>query len=101
MIYQTNGQIKAIDYGASGNDAIMQNMEFALTTQKNTLFLDRELGWNPPVAEPIQEVEPITAGEVATLLTENIDSIAVESVEFEMNPTTGHVKPKVKVVIDE
>lgn len=100
-IHQTTGAIKSIDYGATGDDAKLQCIEFALSTIENTLFLDREFGWEPPISEPMNEVAPVHAGEVATLLLENIDGIVIDEIDFEMNSDTGHVKPIVKVVIED
>lgn len=99
MIFNTKKEPYGINFGASGKEAKIQNINFALHTVKGTMPLHREFGWFPPIADPVSpETESIIAGEVTEVLLDNIDDIEVGEVFFDYDKEEGQlVFPSVEV----
>lgn len=96
MRVDLEGRLKPIEWGATGLEADIQNIEFALGTQSNTLFLDRDFGREMHFDKSMDEAEVLEAGEVATLITSNFENVEIENIEFDYEGTT--LIPKIKVV---
>lgn len=99
MRIDARGQSKSIDWGATGHAAIIQNIEFVLSTNNNTLFLDRELGRESHFDVNINEANVLEAGEIATLIASNFEGVEIENIDFESNGST--LIPQIKVVFEE
>lgn len=97
MIYRTNGEIKSIDFGASGKAAKLQCIDYALATFKGTCFLDRTFGWEPPIDEPLTpQTEAMVAEGLTQLITDNIEDVAINSIETSYDENY-HMHPLLEV----
>lgn len=91
-----------IDYGAAGNDEIIQNVRFILSTIAGTCVLDIPMGINPGAVDaPIQFAQAAITAEVIEKIERYEPRVSVESVEFSADPLDGRLIPRVKVVIKE
>ncbi|MGE6379541.1 hypothetical protein [Peribacillus muralis] len=93
--------LKNIDFGATGNLAILQNARFVLSTVTNTCYMDREFGWEPPIDDPSEQAKVLMAAQIVEVLEKTIPEITVEDVSFDEVPETGNIYPRVKVVIND
>ncbi|MFS0766030.1 hypothetical protein [Peribacillus phoenicis] len=93
--------LKDIDFGATGNLAILQNAQFVLSTVMNTCFMDREFGWEPPIDDPSEQAKVLMSAQIVEVLEKTIPEISVEEVSFDEEFETGKIFPRVKVVIND
>ncbi|WP_415818446.1 hypothetical protein [Mesobacillus thioparans] len=99
MIYEVS-IIQSIDYGATGVDAILQNVRFIMSTIKNSCVMDREFGLSQDVIDaPIPLAQSLLASEYIFAIESREPRVTVEQVEFEENPIEGILIPRVKVVV--
>ncbi|MGZ0084589.1 GPW/gp25 family protein [Caldibacillus thermoamylovorans] len=94
---------KDIDYGATGNEEIIQNVRFILSTIIGSCVLDINFGVSPDVVDsPIQLT---TQAKITAEIIEKIEAyeprVMVESVTFSADPLNGQLIPQVKVVNKE
>lgn len=92
--------LQIIDYGASGNAAIIQNAQFVLSTFLNTCFMDREFGWEPFIDDQSNFAKANMTAQITEVLERRIPEITVEDVTFVEVPEEGRIYPRVKVVIN-
>ncbi|WP_052523775.1 GPW/gp25 family protein [Geobacillus kaustophilus] len=93
---------KAIDYGATGNEEIIQNVRFILSTIIGSCVLDINLGVSPDIADsPIQLAQAKITAEIIEKIEAYEPRVMVESVTFFADPLNGRLIPQVKVVNKE
>lgn len=99
MIITTQKKPYSINFGATGKTAKIQNIDFALSAFKGSMFLHRDFGWAPPIADAVSpEIESTTAGEITELLMNHIEDIEVGEVDFEYDGEgNSMIYPKVEV----
>lgn len=91
--------LKTIDYGATGDDEILQNVRFIMSTVKGTSVLDRIFGLShDSLDEPTEISKAIYTSELIEAIELNEPRVQVEEVRFEEDPLTGKLIPFVKVV---
>lgn len=93
---------KNIDYGATGNEEIIQNVRFILSTIVSSCVLDVNLGVSPDVVDsPIQLAQAKITSEIIEKIEAYEPRVTVESVTFSADPLNGRLIPRVKVVNKE
>lgn len=91
MIVTTQGKPANIDFGATNKTAKLRNIDFALQTHEGSMFMHREFGWSPPVAEALSpDTESATAGEITELLMDSIENIEVGEIDFAVDNSDGN-----------
>jgi uncharacterized protein len=88
-----------IDYGATGEKEVIQNVGFILSTMKYSCPMDVEFGWEPDLDSPINAAAATNASRIVQAIQENEPRAVVEEIRFEGNFLNGELKPIVKVVI--
>lgn len=90
--------IENIDFAAQGNEEINQNLKTLYTTIEGTVPFDRKFGVN---IDFIDSPIPIAQGKMIVEYTEKTrryePRARVEEVNFEANPLTGKLIPKVVI----
>lgn len=103
MIYTRAGDKKSINWGAIGKVATLQNIDFSLNTPLNTLYMARDVGWDIPVGETINEpLENAMASDITDMLLNQFeeDGVVVNNVEFDY--TDNHeVIPRIEVELED
>ncbi|WP_339171058.1 GPW/gp25 family protein [Anoxybacillus sp. FSL W8-1294] len=93
---------KNIDYGATGNEEIIQNVRFILSTIIGSCVLDINLGISPDIVDPpIQLAQTKITAEIIEKIEAYEPRVTVESVTFSADPLNGRLIPQVKVVNKE
>lgn len=83
MIVTAKGKAASIDFGAINKTAKLRNIDFALQAHEGSMFMHRDFGWSPPVAETLSpDTESATAGEITELLIDSIENIEVGEIDF-------------------
>lgn len=103
MIYTRTGEAKSIDWGAVGKVAVLQSVDFALVTPKNSHYMDREAGWEIPVGETISEaLENQMSGDIANMLFEQFEEngVSVNAVDFAYDENL-QIKPIIEMELIE
>ncbi|MDP5277136.1 GPW/gp25 family protein [Chengkuizengella axinellae] len=92
----------SIDFGATGESEIIQNIQTILTTIKGTVPLDRGFGLDITSLDgPIQIVKAKLTHEIVNAIQEYEPRVNVESVQFHENRLEGKLIPIVKVNLKE
>lgn len=100
MVYTITG-LKKIDFGATGNMAILQNASFLLSTVLNSCPMYRNAGWIPPIDDPLGAAKTKIASQIVQMYAEHLPKIKVEDIVFTTDEETGKLSVKVKVVIKD
>lgn len=93
-------EYEPINFGATGNAEIIQNVRMILSTPQYSVPLDREFGIDGTLIDkplPIAKAK-ITAA-IITAIQKYEPRVKIEKVIFEGIGDEGILKPKVKVVI--
>lgn len=92
--------IDQIDFGATGNDEIIQNVRFIIASPENGCILDRSFGWNQEsIDAPIEFTKAQLISEIVSKIESQEPRVKVKEVTFEENHLNGTLIPKLKVVI--
>lgn len=89
-----------INYAATGDEAILQNATFLLSTMLNTCPMHRGFGWEPPVDDPSEFAKSRSSVQIIETLERNIPEITVQDITFEQDEENALLIPRVKVVIN-
>jgi uncharacterized protein len=90
---------KTIDYGATGNEEIIQNVRFILDTLIHSCVLDVNFGVFPDAVDlPNQLAQAKLVAEIIEKVETYEPRVMVESVTFSVDPLNGRLIPRVKVV---
>jgi hypothetical protein len=90
--------LEKIDYGATGDAAILQNARSALSTILGSCPLDRGAGYVPPVDAPINQAETGIYSEIVDWLETAVPDLEVSTIDYDYDPVSGKISPTVKVV---
>lgn len=96
---EINSDIQKIDYGASGNAAVIQNAKFLLASLIDTCPLDRLFGLNPPLDDPGQIASMQLAPEIVAKFQQYLPELTVLDVSIYQE--NGVLKAVVKVEIED
>lgn len=99
MMYTVN-PLENINYGATGEQEILQNVAFVLSTFKMSCPLDRGFGYEPPLDIPINVGIQLSASRVVEAINRFEPRVTVHEVNVASDPLQGKVMPKVKVTIN-
>lgn len=89
-----------INIEATGAELILQNISNILRTYKGENALNRDIGINPSILDSsIAKAKAMLIDDVVEQITLNEDRVEVVSVEFEGDPLSGSLYPKVEVRI--
>jgi uncharacterized protein len=89
-----------IDFGATGEKEIYQNVRFALITAYRSVVLDRDFGMEfTMIDKPIPIAKLMLQQEIAVKITLYEPRCFFESIEFTENQVNGWLKPDVSIVI--
>lgn len=92
--------LSEIDYGATGDLEIIQNVQYIMSTYKHSVVMDRSIGVNIDlVDEPIDNATSLWSAELIEIIEINEPRVRVEEVTFEADPHNGKLTPKVMVNI--
>ena len=91
--------LTSINYGATGIEAILQNVETALVTMLYDQPMARGMAWEAPIDRPIQVVQMQIMPAIAEGIEEYEPRVRVVDVDVDVDHTEGRYKAKVKVVI--
>lgn len=101
IIYEvTPLKLKEIDFGATGEKEILQNVAFILATVTDSCPLDREFGWETDVDSPINLSIATNASRIIQAINDYEPRANVEEVRFEGEGLEGKLVPIVKVSIN-
>ncbi|MFH5187101.1 GPW/gp25 family protein [Paenibacillus sp. TAB 01] len=96
MEYQVTGRVKEIDFGATGLEAIDQNIRTIITTLKNSVPLDRSFGIDPPVDEPYPVAESKLTNRIIRALRQYETRIEVVKITYQRDIESGQIIPTVR-----
>ena len=89
-----------INIEAEGDELILQNISNILRTYKGENALNRDIGINPLILDSsIAKAKAMLIDDIIQQITLNEDRVEVVSVEFEGDPLSGILYPKVEVRI--
>lgn len=91
-----------INIEAEGDELILQNISNILRTYKGENALNREIGINPSIVDSsISKAKAMIIDDIIEQISLNENRVEVVSVEFEGDPLSGILYPKVEVKIIE
>ncbi len=90
---------KTIDFGATGEAEILQNVWSIITSMMYSCPLARGFAWSPDVDAPLPVAQAKTVAKLIAAIREHEPRAEVIKVSFEGDGATGHLKPVVKVRI--
>lgn len=94
--------LEEVDFGATGAREVLQNVAFILSTVVYSCPMDRSFGWAPELDAPILEVTKArNTARIIQAIRENEPRAIVEQVRFEGDALKGHLRPIVRVRINE
>lgn len=96
---EVTSDIQKIDYGASGNAAVIQNAKFLLASLIDTCPLDRLFGLNPPLDDPGQIASMQLAPEIVAKFQEYIPELNI--LDISISQENGKLKAVVKVELKD
>lgn len=89
-----------IDFSAMGNNAIIQNARFLLSTIISSCPMDRNFGWDPPLDEPGEFAKVKTSAEIFDKFKQNIPELIIKDIQFYQDHQNGLLQASVKVEIN-
>ena len=92
--------LQNIDFGATGEAEILQNVAFIIGTHKMSCPLDRDFGNTPPIDAPIAAAQAIHAAQLIEAIQSYEPRAEVIEIDFDGDPLKGIVEPKVTVTIN-
>lgn len=98
--YEVTG-ISTVDFGATGDAEILQNVAFIIGTFQDTCVLDREFGWIPEIDIPIQLAEQVNVAKVIEAVQIHEPRVIILQVKTTGNPLNGNINPTLRVIINE
>ncbi|MDX5091599.1 hypothetical protein SD939_10315 [Lactobacillus crispatus] len=99
MEYEVTVDSQKIDYGATGAQAILQNIRFILCTVESSCPLDRAFAWKPDLDAPFQIAQARTRAKIMEAIRSYEPRVEVTQITFQGNALEGQLKPIVKVRI--
>ncbi|EFV78944.1 hypothetical protein HMPREF1013_00828 [Bacillus sp. 2_A_57_CT2] len=96
---EITSDIQKIDYGASGNAAVIQNAKFLLSSLIDTCPLDRQFGLNPPLDDPGQIASMQLAPEILAKFQEYIPELNI--LDISISQDNGKLKAVIKVELKD
>ncbi|MBP2655418.1 MAG: hypothetical protein H6Q73_2987 [Firmicutes bacterium] len=98
--YLVTASTGTINFGATGNEEILQNVRYIINTPKYSVPLDRAFGVDLALLDkPMPVAKAKMAAEIVNALSQYETRIGVTSVTFSGDAETGKLVPKVKVYI--
>ncbi|MED4570309.1 hypothetical protein P9302_12570 [Brevibacillus agri] len=101
MIYEVTTGNSRINFGATGVDAILQNVAFILSTTLFSCPLDRAFAWDPDIDSPIQMQSARNIARITAAIQKYEPRATVVSIEIRGDPQNGSLQPVVGVSIDD
>lgn len=99
MIYSVTGNLKSIDFGATGVKEVLQNVAFILGTVAFSCPLNRDFAYSPDLDAPYPVAITRTRARVVEAIQTFEPRAEVTEVEFTGDPLNGQQTPIVKVRI--
>lgn len=100
MIYEVTPGSSSINFGATGVDAILQNVSFILSTVIFSCPMHRSFAWDPDIDSPIQMQSVKNIARMTAAIQEFEPRATVVRIDMRGDPQTGALKPVVGVRID-
>jgi hypothetical protein len=100
-IYDITNDLNQIDFGATGDAEVLQNVRMILATPQFSCPLDRDFGWDPNVDAPINLVQAKLTARIVAAIRRYEPRAQVVQVTFQGDGQQGVLKPIVKVRIDD
>ncbi|MBJ6362090.1 GPW/gp25 family protein [Paenibacillus sp. GCM10012307] len=101
MEYEVTGDPFTVDFGASGSDAILQNIKTILTTISGTVPLDRKFGVDVPLDQPAMVAQALLTANIIEAIEQYESRVEVVSVMYSNNDNEGILIPIVKFRMKE
>lgn len=95
----TMDDTQQIDFGATGEKAILQNIRFIMGTVVFSCPLDRSFAWSPDVDAPLPIVQARTRAKIMEAIRTREPRAEVIRVTFQGNGLEGQLIPIVRVRI--
>lgn len=101
-MYEVIGEKKPLNLLATGIEEILQNITVILTTPKGSVTLDRSFGIDMSFLDlPLEISENICTTQIIEAIQDYEPRVEVTKVSYEKDHSTGILKPKVQVRINE
>ena len=101
MEYEVFGKRGSINFGATGVEEVLQNVQTFLCTRRGSVAMDREFGIDGSVVDrPINKAKAIISADILRNLPRYEPRVKVLSVTFTGDGVEGVLTPKVKVRVD-
>lgn len=97
--YEVTMDSQKIDFRATGEKAILQNISFIMRTVVFSCPLDRAFAWSPDVDAPLPIIQARTRAKVMEAIRTREPRVEVIQVTFQGDGLEGQLKPIVKVRI--
>jgi uncharacterized protein len=98
--YLVTASTRAINFGATGNEEILQNVRYIINTPKYSVPLDREFGVDASILDkPLPIAKAKMAAEIVNAISKYETRVGITGVTFTGDAETGKLVPKVKVYI--
>jgi uncharacterized protein len=98
--YLVDATTGTINFGATGNEEILQNVRYIINTPKYSVPLNRAFGVDMSILDkPINVVKAKMAAEIVSAITKYETRVGVTGVTFTGDAENGILYPKVKVYI--
>ncbi|MBQ9564305.1 MAG: GPW/gp25 family protein [Synergistaceae bacterium] len=101
MEFEVLGKPGPINFGATGVEEVLQNVQTFLCTHRGSVVLDREFGIDGSVVDrPIPKARAIITSDILRNLSRYEPRVKVLSVTFDGDGIDGVLAPKVKVQVN-
>lgn len=99
--YTVSGDVQKIDFGATGVEEVLQNVQMIITTPAFSCPMARDFAWTPAVDGPITIVQAKTTAQIVEAIQKYEPRAQVVQVSYSADALNGVLKPVVKVrVVD-
>ncbi|PAQ15077.1 hypothetical protein CD798_08525 [Bacillaceae bacterium SAOS 7] len=99
-MYEINSSAAVkIDYGVTGDEAILQSATFLLSTFLNTCPLHRGFGWEPPVDDPSLMARASASAQIIEMFSRHIPELEIKDIIFEQDDQKGILIARIKVEV--
>lgn len=93
--------MKNIDYGATGEKEILQNVAFIMSSVKMSCPLDRGFGIESVIDKPINVAKALLSARTVEAVNTFEPRAKVKIVEIKGDAEQGLMQPKVKVILND